>query len=116
MSSQSESDSKIQNKVHHVESRDEINNYLNQSGLVVLDWSAEWCGPCKRIAPDFEKLAQSTESVTFLHADIDELEDVAAEMGISSVPTFFFYKGGKKVATVSGANLAMIKETISKNL
>jgi thioredoxin len=112
----SDKDSKTQNKVHHVETRDQLNNYLNQEGLVVLDFSAEWCGPCKRIAPDFEKLAKTTESVTFLHVDIDELEDVASEMGVSSVPTFFFYKGGKKVGTVSGANLAMIKETISKNL
>ena len=101
------------NKVVDVDTREDLEKHL-KSGIVVLDWSATWCGPCKRIASAFENLASVETSVKFLHADIDELSDVSNEMGISSVPTFLFFKDGKKVGTVSGANITLIKETLAK--
>lgn len=103
--------------VIEVSSVEELDSFLSldSEGLVVLDWSAEWCGPCKRIAPDFEKLAKEETSVKFLHADIDELDESAMKMGISSVPTFLFFKKGVQVDKVSGANISLIKNTVAKH-
>jgi thioredoxin len=115
--SDSKDSSPVKHSVVEVSSVEELNSYLSSEteGLVVLDWSAEWCGPCKRIAPEFEKLAQTETSVKFLHADIDELEETAVQMGISSVPTFLFFKKGVQVDKVSGANISMIKIAVSKH-
>jgi thioredoxin 1 len=104
--------------VIEVNSVEELDSFLSLDStdpLVVLDWSAEWCGPCKRIAPDFEKLAKEETSVKFLHADIDELEETATKMGISSVPTFLFFKKGVQIDKVSGANISLIKNAVSKH-
>lgn len=55
-------------------------------------------GPCKFIAPQFEKLSNEYTSVTFAKVDVDEADDVAAAEGIQAMPTFKFYKGGQKIA------------------
>ncbi|KAJ5433187.1 Thioredoxin [Penicillium daleae] len=73
---------------------------------VVVDFFATWCGPCKAVSPLVEKLSDSVTSVKFYKVDVDELSDVAANNGISAMPTFLFYKDGQKRddLTVRGAN------------
>merc|ERR1712006_49985 len=61
--------------------------------LVVIDFTATWCGPCQRIAPVFVKLAEEMPDVVFVKVDVDENEETAGSCGISCVPTFQFYKG-----------------------
>ncbi|KAI4884985.1 hypothetical protein NFI96_020251, partial [Prochilodus magdalenae] len=74
--------------------------------LVVVDFTASWCGPCRMIGPYFKKLSQSPDNknVVFLKVDVDEAQDVASSCGIRSMPTFHFYKNGEKVEEFSGAN------------
>jgi len=76
----------------------------SKSKLVVVDFTASWCGPCKFIAPIFAKMAEENPDVEFVKVDVDEADDIAAECGIQAMPTFQFYKGGAKVDAFSGAS------------
>ena len=77
---------------------------LNAKGFVVVDCFATWCGPCKAIAPTVEKFAQTYTDASFYQIDVDELSEVAAELGIRAMPTFLLFKDGQKVSDVVGAN------------
>mmetsp|Transcript_15139 Transcript_15139/g.21128 ORF Transcript_15139/g.21128 Transcript_15139/m.21128 type:complete len:125 (+) Transcript_15139:3-377(+) len=100
--------------VHHVTSADEFNKYINGSGLVVVDFYADWCGPCKRISPVIEQYSTEFTNVTFIKVNVDELEDVASSQGISAMPSFFFFVGGKKVKEIIGANQQGVKDAIKE--
>lgn len=80
--------------------------------LVVIDFYATWCGPCKMIAPKIEELSAELTDVVFLKVDVDECEDIAMEYDISSMPTFVFVKESKKVEQFSGANYDKLKASI----
>lgn len=84
--------------------------------LVVVDFFAQWCGPCKKIAPYVEELSREFAGVSFLKVDVDELPDVASAEGISAMPTFRFYKDGKKIGEVVGASQQKLKELVQKYL
>jgi len=98
-----------------INSFDEFKNYL-LTGLAVVDYSATWCGPCKRLEPMFKEMAQQNKNIKFLHIDIDhasETEGLNRLVGaIRSVPTFHFYRDGKVVDTLSGANVIQLKNKI----
>eukprot|EP00227_Mantoniella_beaufortii_P012848 CAMPEP_0197583538 /NCGR_PEP_ID=MMETSP1326-20131121/6437_1 /TAXON_ID=1155430 /ORGANISM="Genus nov. species nov., Strain RCC2288" /LENGTH=105 /DNA_ID=CAMNT_0043147779 /DNA_START=74 /DNA_END=391 /DNA_ORIENTATION=+ len=71
---------------------------------IIVDFTASWCGPCKMIAPFFEQLAAKYPGVIFVKVDVDDLDDVAAECGISAMPTFQLYSNGVKVNELCGAD------------
>ncbi|KAF7596344.1 hypothetical protein BBP40_002088 [Aspergillus hancockii] len=77
---------------------------LNSSDLVVLDCFAEWCGPCKAIAPKVDQFSEQYPQAKFYKIDVDELSDVAAELGVRAMPTFMLFKNGEKVSDIVGAN------------
>nr|2YPM_A Chain A, LAFCA THIOREDOXIN [synthetic construct] len=103
--------------VIQVTNKDEFESILSEADkLVVVDFTATWCGPCKMIAPKFEELSEEyPDNVVFLKVDVDEVEDVAAEYGISAMPTFQFFKNGKKVDELTGANQEKLKAMIKKH-
>ncbi|XP_069575065.1 thioredoxin b [Brachyistius frenatus] len=102
--------------VHEVESLEEFQAILKDSGtkLVVVDFTATWCGPCQQIAPQYMKLSEKPENkdVVFLKVDVDEAEDVSSFSEVKCMPTFHFYKNGEKVFEFSGANLTLLKEKV----
>jgi len=76
---------------------------INNEKPVVLDFFAEWCGPCRQMAPGFAELAAELKnSHIFGKIDIDEERELAVNHGITSIPTLVFYKNGKQVGSVSG--------------
>merc|ERR1712098_333718 len=103
--------------VREVENLEEFQQILKDAGdkLVVVDFTATWCGPCKQIAPEFVKLSESPENknVVFLKVDVDDAEDVSSFCAIKCMPTFQFFKNGKMVSEFSGANLTTLKETLA---
>ena len=73
-------------------------------GLVMVDFWAEWCGPCQAIAPVLEELAEASEGrVTLMKVNVDENHGLAARYGIQSIPTILFFKEGAVVNRVLGA-------------
>ncbi|KAF8790160.1 Thioredoxin-2 like protein [Argiope bruennichi] len=76
--------------VHAIADENDFNSQLEAAGdkLVVVDFHATWCGPCKMIAPFFQDLAEEFKDVVFLKVDVDEVEDVAGQYNVSSIPKF----------------------------
>ena len=77
-----------------------FNDVINQD-KVLVDFYAEWCGPCKMLTPVLERLGDSYEIVK---VDVDKHFDLAKEYGIMSVPTLFIFKNGKVVKQMIGFN------------
>ena len=75
---------------------------LQAAGLVVVDMYADWCGPCKMMAPIIDSLSEDYEDVKFCKLNVDESEDIAARYGVMSIPTFLFVKDGKVAKTLVG--------------
>eukprot|EP00406_Dinophysis_acuminata_P008971 CAMPEP_0179235008 /NCGR_PEP_ID=MMETSP0797-20121207/13184_1 /TAXON_ID=47934 /ORGANISM="Dinophysis acuminata, Strain DAEP01" /LENGTH=178 /DNA_ID=CAMNT_0020942207 /DNA_START=61 /DNA_END=597 /DNA_ORIENTATION=- len=82
--------------------------------LVVVDFTATWCGPCQRIAPAFAKMAEEMADVVFIKVDVDENEETSQACKISCMPTFQFYKGGVKVDEMQGADESKLREKIAE--
>jgi len=108
---------KIFKMVHQCSDLAELKQQLNDAGdkLVVIDFFATWCGPCKMIAPQIEEMAKTNENVVFLKVDVDEAEDAAQEFNVSAMPTFIFMKSNAKVAELMGANADKLKELVEKH-
>ncbi len=85
-----------------------------QQGLMMVDFWAEWCGPCRAISPVLEELARdSGGKVTLAKVNVDENPGLAARYGIRSIPTILFVKQGKVADQVIGAvPRAKIKEKL----
>ena len=71
---------------------------------VVVDFYADWCGPCKMMAPEFKKAAQAMEpAVRFAKLDTEALPAVAQQWAIRSIPTLILFTGGQEINRISGA-------------
>ena len=70
---------------------------------VIVDFWAEWCGPCKMVAPILEEIAAENDGVVIAKLNVDENPQTAASYGITSIPTMNVYSGGQVVKTIIGA-------------
>ncbi|KAG9274451.1 thioredoxin-like [Astyanax mexicanus] len=99
--------------------QDSFDKALRDAGskLVVVDFTATWCGPCKMIAPYYKELSDNPQNsnVVFLKVDVDDAQDVAAHCEIKCMPTFHFYKNGKKIDEFSGGNRDKLVEILNKH-
>eukprot|EP00239_Pterosperma_sp_CCMP1384_P005132 CAMPEP_0197850310 /NCGR_PEP_ID=MMETSP1438-20131217/14984_1 /TAXON_ID=1461541 /ORGANISM="Pterosperma sp., Strain CCMP1384" /LENGTH=153 /DNA_ID=CAMNT_0043463417 /DNA_START=119 /DNA_END=580 /DNA_ORIENTATION=+ len=84
-------------------------------GLVVIDFTAKWCGPCRKVAPHFDELSKEFQDVKFLKADIDneELGITLRLHSVQAVPTFSFVKDEQLVSQLKGANVEGLKKAIA---
>ncbi len=91
---------------------------LNADKPVVVDFWAEWCGPCKMIAPSLEEISNEMgDQVTIAKVNMDENPDLAAQFGVRSIPTLLMFKGGEPVAIqVGAAPKAKLSDWISSSM
>jgi thioredoxin 1 len=98
----------------HVSDADFKKIVLESKIPVFVDFFAEWCGPCKMMAPFVDEFAESYEGkVLIVKVDVDQAMDTAQEYGIMSIPTFISFKDGKVVDSATGG---MPKEALQEKL
>ena len=78
---------------------------IPQDKKVVIDFYADWCGPCKRIAPLIAELATKYPDLVFLKVNVDEAEQLASSFDITALPTFLFMYKGNKYKQIEGADM-----------
>ncbi|XP_010500181.1 PREDICTED: thioredoxin H5-like [Camelina sativa] len=83
--------------------------------LIVIDFTASWCPPCRFMGPVFAEMAKKFTNVFFFKIDVDELQLVAQEFKVEAMPTFVFMKEGEIVDRVVGAAKDEIHETLLKH-
>jgi thioredoxin 1 len=89
-----------------ITSKDQFQSELASDSILVMDFYAEWCGPCKMLAPIMEELQSENQNkkVKILKIDVDKNPDLAAEYGVTSIPTVFFAQGGEVKEGIMGVN------------
>jgi len=75
---------------------------LKSEKPVLVDYWAEWCGPCRQIAPALEEVASEMDNVVIAKMNIDENPDIPSGMGVRGIPTLMIFKGGERVGTKVG--------------
>ena len=80
-------------------------NVLNSKGLVLVDFWAEWCGPCRQLGPILEAIDEEMgNDVKIYKMNVDDSPETASQFGIRSIPTMFLFKDGKQVDVKVGLN------------
>ena len=77
--------------------KNEFEQIISNNELVVIDFFATWCGPCKMLSPVIENVESLIHDVKFIKVDIDKFNDLASQYKIQSVPTLVFLKNGQEV-------------------
>ncbi|KAF3056097.1 Thioredoxin [Trichoderma lentiforme] len=101
----------------HVTSKAQFDDLLSSSRIVVADFYADWCAPCKQIAPLYASLAEQISRpnlLTFVKIDNDANQDLAKEYGITALPTFLLFRSGQVIHKVQGANPTELRAVIEK--
>ncbi|MBO4434210.1 MAG: thioredoxin [Bacteroidales bacterium] len=95
-----------------------FDSLLEDSKLVVVDFWATWCGPCRMISPILDEAEmEMADKFTLVKVNVDDAEEIAARFHIMSIPTLLFFKGGQVVdKTVGAMPKAMLIDKINANL
>lgn len=97
----------------HLGSSEEFKNLVSK-GVVLVDMFATWCGPCRMLAPELEKLATEMPDLTIIKVDVDEFEELAEDYGVSAVPTLILFKEGKVAKIQPGfQSVGMLKTFVN---
>ena len=80
-----------------------FNQEIKNNNLLLVDFWAEWCGPCKSMHPIFTRMAKKYKQIRFARVNVDDAQDIAMKYGVQSIPTFIMFKNGEIANTMVGA-------------
>ena len=80
-----------------------FNQEMISNDFLLVDFWAEWCGPCKSMHPIFTRMARKYKRVRFARVNVDNAQDIARKYGVQSIPTFIMFKNGEIANTMVGA-------------
>ena len=80
-----------------------FNQEIRNNDLLLVDFWAEWCGPCKSMHPIFTRMAKKYKRIRFARVNVDNAQDIAMKYGVQSIPTFIMFKNGEIANTMVGA-------------
>lgn len=98
--------------VKAVRTEAEFTRAISSAKLVVVDFWASWCGPCQNIKPKYSAMSDRFKKATFLSVDVDAAKAIAQKYGVSSMPTFVFFRAGREIDRFSGADENRLEQLI----
>jgi thioredoxin 1 len=94
---------------------DKFKEAIEKPGIVLIDWWAEWCGPCRAFAPIYEKVSEANPDVTFAKIDTDKEQQLSSAFAIRAIPTLMIFRDGVPLFAQPGAlSQADLEELLSK--
>jgi len=106
-------------ELHEPTTLSAVESFVTSAGinnkLVVIDFTATWCGPCQQIAPLYKSLSEENTNVVFLKVDVDTNQEATMHYGVQAMPTFVLIKGGQVIDTIQGADISSLKMAIQKH-
>lgn len=100
---QAQQESIAQSQVHVLELNSANFDHSISKGLVLVDFWAEWCGPCKMMHPVFERMSKKYRHIQFARVNVDQSQDISMKFGVQAIPTFIMFRDGQPVDRMMGA-------------
>lgn len=100
-----------------IEGSAQFETLLKSSTVVVADFYADWCGPCKQIAPVYQELAtkfSKPRAITFTKVNVDTQQSISQKYGVRAMPTFMIFRNGQPTKTIRGADRRGLTEAVSE--
>jgi len=104
-------------KTVRINSTSQFSDLLSSSAVVIADFYADWCGPCKQIAPIYEQLSAQLSrpnKITFCKINTDEQQDLSRTYGVRAMPTFMIFRNARKVEGIEGADPKRLSNAVRK--
>jgi thioredoxin len=104
-------------QIVEIQSTSQFSTLLANSTIVVADFYADWCGPCKQIAPIYSELAEhlsKPNKITFTKINTDNQQELARSYGVTAMPTFMIFKNARVTDTIQGANPPRLSAAVRK--
>ncbi|CAJ0577850.1 unnamed protein product, partial [Mesorhabditis spiculigera] len=97
------------------EDLDEFEKLLedHSTRLIVVDFYATWCGPCKIMGPKLSKMSDQMNDIVFVKVDVDENEEIVSRYPINVMPTFIFIKDGEQIDSVEGSMEEQLRQKLA---